>query len=140
MNRAIIETRLRNIIFDNLHTLADKATEENQLDNLDQYTQDNLYTIIYDKINTNDYINNYKKKLPYEILRDIYNYSYYYEDKEHYDLINLWNNTKQYNKLLNFYAHYRVKNLISKNNEFKNSVVYFHLNKKDCESHKLYSN
>ena len=130
MNKAIIDTRLANIIFDNLHILADKATEENQLDNLEQYTQDNLYNIIYDKINTNDYINNYKKKLPNEILTDIYNYSYYYEDKKHYELINLWNNTKQYNKLLNFYAHYKLKKLISKNNEFKNSVVFFHLDRK----------
>jgi hypothetical protein len=138
MNRAIIETRLKNIIFDNLHILADKATQEDQLDNLDQYTQDNLYNIIYDKINTNEYINNYKKKLPIEILRDIYNYSYYYEDKEHYELINLWNNTQQYNKLLNFYAHYRLKNLISKNNEFKKSVVYFHLDTEYCKHYKLY--
>lgn len=138
MKKATIDTRLKNIIFDNLHILADKATEENQLDNLEQYTQDNLYNIIYDKINTNDYINNYNKKLPFEILRDIFNYSYYYEDKEHYELINLWNNTKQYNKLLNFYAHYRLKKLISKNNEFKESVVYFHLDKNDCHYYRLY--
>lgn len=138
MKKAIIDTYLKNIIFDNLHILADEATKENQLDNLEQYTQDNLYNIIYDKINTNDYINNYKKKLPIEILRDIYNYSYYYEDKEHYELINLWNNTQQYNKLLNFYAHYRLKNLISKNNEFKESVVYFHLDKNYCKHYKLY--
>lgn len=138
MKRAIIETRLKNIIFDNLHILADKAIKENQLNNLEQFTQDNLYNIIYDEINTNDYINNYKKKLPNEILKDIYNYSYYYEDKEHYDLINLWNNTKQYNKLLNFYAHYRLKNIIAKNHEFKNSVVYFHLDAKYCKNYNLY--
>jgi len=138
MKRAIIETRLKNIIMDNLHILGEKATEENQLNNLEQYTQDNLYNIIYDKINTNYFINNYNKKLPNAILKDIYNYSYYYEDKEHYDLINLWNNTKQYNKLLNFYAHYKLKNLIARYQQFKNSVVYFNINKIYCESHKLY--
>lgn len=127
MKKAIIDAYLKNIIFDNLHILADKATKENQLDNLEQYARDNLYNIIYDKINTNDYINNYKKKIPIEILRDIYNYSYYYEDKEHYSQINLWNNTKQYNKLLNFYAHYKLKNIITKNNHFKTSVVYFNI-------------
>ena len=31
MKRAIIETRLKNIIMDNLHILGEKATEENQL-------------------------------------------------------------------------------------------------------------